>query len=193
MTSFLFLVASLPAINAWPKGAPTSVCQSMLPGHGKEPQHMADIPYHIEVPRFALKQNDKIMISLTSESERPFKGFVMKAVDVPGNNIIGTFSILETGANTTAQYLPCTHPQSSITHTNNKQKLLQTVEWTPPTEFAGPVVMVATFVKDGYTYWVNVTSDTIMVGSVEMGSGAASNSDMTRLASLFVLVLAFLQ
>ena len=29
--------------------AQTSVCQSMLPGHGKEAQHMADIPYHIEV------------------------------------------------------------------------------------------------------------------------------------------------
>ena len=92
------------------------------------------------------------MISLTSESETPFKGLVMKAVDVPGNNIIGTFSILETGANTTAQYLPCTHPQSSITHTNNQQKLLQAVEQSPTAEFTCPVVMVATFVKDGYTY-----------------------------------------
>ena len=43
------------------------------------------------------------MISLTSQSETPFKGFVMKVVDVPGYNIICTFSILETGANTTAQ------------------------------------------------------------------------------------------
>ena len=118
----------------------------------------------LQVPGFILEKNEKINISLTSDTETPFKGFILKAVDVPGINIIGSFSILETGDNTTAKYLPCTHPQSSICHTDNDLKLSQTVEWSHPANFTGPVVMVATFLRDGYTYWVNATSDPIIVG-----------------------------
>ena len=102
---------------------------------------MLDIPYQIQVsiylvtntdmkwdviilqvPVFTLTRNEKINISLTSDSETPFKGFVLKAVDVPGSKIVGSFSILETGDTTTAKYLPCTHPQSSISHADNDLK-----------------------------------------------------------------------
>ena len=101
-----------------------------------------------------------------SKSKTPFKGFLLKAANVASNKIMGSFTILESGPKTSAQYLNCTNPQSAITHINNQQKLLQTVEWRPPSQFTGSVVMVATVVKDFDTYWVNITSDTIMVGDV---------------------------
>eukprot|EP00092_Neocalanus_flemingeri_P007800 GFUD01008421.1.p1 GENE.GFUD01008421.1~~GFUD01008421.1.p1 ORF type:complete len:186 (+),score=50.23 GFUD01008421.1:256-813(+) len=170
LSSLLLSLSFIPAIPAWPSGAPASVCHTMLPGHGKEPQTLADSPYHVQVSSLYLKQDERIKVTLSSKSETPFKGFLLKAVEVPSNNIIGTFTLLEDGGdNSTAQYLACTHPQSSITHTSNVEKLGQTVEWSPPDQFTGSVVMVATFVKDGYTYWVNVTSETIQTGQKSQG------------------------
>ena len=128
-----------------------------------------------------------------SKTDIPFKGFVLKAVNIPSNVIMGTFNILESGANTSAQYLSCTHPQSAITHTDNDLKLAQTVEWSPPTKFTGPIVMVATFVKDGYTYWVNITSDTIIVGSGDMGNEAARPLTRTFIPFLIICVLNMIQ
>ena len=128
-----------------------------------------------------------------SKANTPFKGFVLKAVNVPSNVILGTFDILESGANTSAQYLSCTHPQSAITHTDNDLKLDQTVEWSPPAQFTGPIVMVATFVKDGYTYWVNVTSDTIMVGSGDIGNEAARPLTTSFNPFLIICVLIMIQ
>ena len=78
--------------------------------------------------RFSLQQDGKIRIRIMSKSKTPFKGFLLKAVNVTSNEIMGSFTILESGPKTSAQYLNCTNPQSAITHTNNQQKLLQTEE-----------------------------------------------------------------
>eukprot|EP00092_Neocalanus_flemingeri_P006539 GFUD01007049.1.p1 GENE.GFUD01007049.1~~GFUD01007049.1.p1 ORF type:complete len:214 (+),score=54.10 GFUD01007049.1:81-722(+) len=176
LSSLLLSLAFLPAIPAYKSGAPASVCHTMLPGHGKQPQPLADSPYHVQVSSQSVMPGGRIAVSLTSHNETEFKGFLLKAVDVETDKIVGTFTITEEEGNAsnnltlaTAQYLNCTHDQSSITHTSNVAKLGHTAEWSPPDQFAGSVVMVATFVKDGYTYWVNVTSDTVQTGQTGQG------------------------
>eukprot|EP00092_Neocalanus_flemingeri_P050636 GFUD01058614.1.p1 GENE.GFUD01058614.1~~GFUD01058614.1.p1 ORF type:complete len:202 (-),score=51.93 GFUD01058614.1:15-620(-) len=191
LSSLLISLSFIPAIPAWPSGAPASVCHTMLPGHGKEPQTLADSPYHVKVSSSFLKQDERIKVTLSSKTDKPFKGFIVKAVEVPSNNIIGTFTLQEDADDySAAQYLACTHPQSSITHTSNVEKLGQTVEWSPPDQFTGSVVMVATFVQDGYTYWVNVTSDTVQTvpGEMERGAAGVVAQSATTVALVFILV-----
>ena len=90
-----------------------------------------------------------------------FKGFLIQARSVDGDDIIGTFEELSDKNHT--KHLQCKEPQSALTHSDPTPKQSVKVKWTPPQDFAGKVKVLATMVKDFNTYWVKLESDTFEV------------------------------
>ena len=92
-----------------------------------------------------------------------FKGFLIQARSVDGDDIIGTLEQLDNKNNT--KYLQCsdTEPHSALTHTDPTSKESVKLKWTPPQDFSGKVKVLATLVKDFKTYWVKLESETLEV------------------------------
>ena len=75
----------------------------------------------MQVSRQSVGQDEVIKVKLTSDSQTPFKGFILKALEVGTEKIVGTFTIIDEENDATnvteptAQYLNCTHPQVRYT------------------------------------------------------------------------------
>ena len=97
-----------------------------------------------------------------------FKGFLLQARSVDGDNIIGKFEKL--GNKNQTKYLQCSNteskePHSALTHSDSTPKPSVKVKWTPPQDFSGKVKVLATLVKDFKTYWVKLESETLEVSN----------------------------
>ena len=95
-----------------------------------------------------------------------FKGFLIQARGVDGDDIIGKFEKLSNKNHT--KYLQCSNtkskePHSALTHSDPTPKQSVKVKWTPPQDFSGKVKVLATLVKDFKTYWVKLESETLEV------------------------------
>ena len=91
-----------------------------------------------------------------------FKGFLIQARSVDGDDIIGVFEKLNNKNHT--KYLQCSNePHSALTHSDPTPKQSVKVKWTPPQDFSGKVKVLATLVKDFKTYWVKLESETLEV------------------------------
>ena len=51
----LALIMAVLDVGASPDGAPTSACETMLPGHGADPQIEADLPFNTTPDQVYLK------------------------------------------------------------------------------------------------------------------------------------------
>ena len=95
-----------------------------------------------------------------------FKGFLIQARSVDGDDIIGTWEKLDDKKNT--KYLQCSNTESeeshsALTHSDPSPKESVKAKWTPPQDFSGKVKVLATLVKDFKTYWVKLESETLEV------------------------------
>ena len=94
-----------------------------------------------------------------------FKGFLIQARSVDGDDIIGTFEQFSNRNKT--KYLQCSDTElkehSAVTHSDPTPKQSVKVKWTPPQNFTGKIKVLATLVKDFKTYWVKLESETLEV------------------------------
>lgn len=153
-------------------GAPdsTPICSSMIPGHGPPPQ-TSQVPYRITVDKKAVNGGDTVQITLSTQSSsgRPFKGFLVvgrkenyKKEKTPQGTFISEVES-SSGGEKLAQITGCSEiPSSSMTHSNAKEKTQVVLNWRAP-NVDGNYVIVATFVADHDTYWVEQPSEMIQV------------------------------
>merc|ERR1712106_88308 len=171
LAPLLLLLLPPSAVHGYSGGAPVSRCETMMPGHyGTQPRDPDTSPFNITVASAEILISESLNVSLRSEQEEYFKGFILKAVTILDGKTVGTFKILdvleddEDIKNTSAaKYLQCAGPKSAVTHSNGEGKTGLDLQWTPDTEYMGEVRMVATVVKGYSTFWVNVMSEPVKV------------------------------
>lgn len=77
-------------VNSYSSGAPTFVCQSMVPGHGVSAQNSI-APYSI-TPAQPQTESSRVRLMLTSPNQEEFTGFLVQGrTSANSNNTIGSF------------------------------------------------------------------------------------------------------
>lgn len=142
--------------------AQASVCKDVAPGNDPSTDPS---PFLIEV--FKNHPNGTYKVSLISLHLRHgfTENMMMAFVEGDETEPIGEFS----SPSKNIQVVDCPGLEhGGVTHIKRpllgpKNKLRETVEWTPSEDFNGTVVFKATFVANKTTYWTDVTSKPIII------------------------------
>lgn len=70
----------LQPAESYSEGAPTEVCEDMLPQHGA-PAQTKESPYTLTVNRKSVKPGESVTLTLASKDGSKFKGFMVQARD----------------------------------------------------------------------------------------------------------------
>ncbi|XP_059351882.1 putative defense protein 3 [Daphnia carinata] len=147
-TSFVILSAFFAAqIEALPSGAPVSSCSTMMPFHIPflfVQQGVA--PFSITLSSQTASPQSPITVTLKANSGGPaFKGYLIQARSGKNIQAVGTFTA--DGQSNTGKTINCPGGiKNAVTHTSRTDKTSETFLWTPPANFKGQVVMMATVV-----------------------------------------------
>lgn len=80
------------SVKCYSDGAPTEVCEDMLPKHG-EPAQTGPSPYTLTLNRKSVKPGESITLTLAGKNSAKFKGFLVQARDSTGSPV-GSFAPL---------------------------------------------------------------------------------------------------
>ncbi|KAM4722878.1 putative ferric-chelate reductase 1 [Rhinophrynus dorsalis] len=142
-------------VHSYRNGLIISACDSMTPGHGYSAQTSASM-YTVSASNYSFSPGDQITVTLQANSNVTFRGFLLQARSVPGNNRIGRFTVVDSSS---AQILSCSGSVgSAVSHTNSGDKSRISVLWTAPVMSPGDVRFSATFVQTFNTFWVGIES-----------------------------------
>lgn len=130
IASLLFLLF-LSTASALPQGAPTKVCDTMLPKHGDVTPQGSIAPYSIQTRR----QNGSVFITMGSTLGVTFQGFMLQA-RTPYHEILGVFQ--PTGS--LSHTIDCARSGDTLTHNEATGKEVLEVEWKPPLNFEGDII-----------------------------------------------------
>lgn len=146
-----------------PNGAPTSVCDNMLPFHGGGiPPLTTKTPFLITPQTSVVGSGQMLKIDIESfPANIVFKGYMIQARAAdPPNNIVGRFVDSDASA---IKLIDCQAGGDTATHTNTSPKQELTLEWTAPDNFVGDVIFNATIAQDYDKFWVGIPSERVRV------------------------------
>lgn len=126
-------------VRCYPSGAPTGVCDTMLPNHPGTEQALSDNPYGIDVSRTSFMPGGTI-INVTLTGIQFIGVFLQARMENGDDTPVGTFisGSLPGGLKT----LECENPNDAVTHTNNNSKADLTVQWVAPNQIASNIQFV---------------------------------------------------
>ncbi|CAG9761930.1 unnamed protein product [Ceutorhynchus assimilis] len=150
---FLF-ICTIALVRSLPQGAPSSVCQTMMPFHGGGIRPQGGLPPYNVVPR---RQGGQVFVTVTSSLGIPFQGFLLQG-RTPNGEILGQF---DSSSVNEGHPLDCGEAADSITHNSPNDKNSIDVLWTPPKGYEGPVIFNATIAQAYDTFWVGVESNPV--------------------------------
>lgn len=142
MKQLLFLSFLLLAVfatlytQAYPSGAPTEACETLLPQHnGTQPKTNPGIELY-----YTRNSDGNYTVSIDGQSTSfaPFQGFIIQARPASNPQLYETFGRFETTLEK-CQPMTCRTLNDTLTHTNNFLYLLIRFKWIPP---AGSVAVV---------------------------------------------------
>ncbi|XP_041455740.1 putative defense protein 3 isoform X2 [Lytechinus variegatus] len=147
--------------KAYPGGAPIQTCSHMTPQHSSSPQ-TSNSPYTMSISHAAYTPGQQITVTVTDTStvSSGFKGILMQMRRKDSDGVVGTWTVENTANFRT---ISCNGNPDAVTHANGNDKgATNTFTWTAPQDSnPGDVYVVATFVKDFSTFWVEQTSSYI--------------------------------
>ena len=88
----VLIVQHVDFSNGYSGGPPSSICESMIPGHGPAPQS-GTTPYELTPSSQILDAGDTLTLELKSTGNEKFKGFMVQAFESGTNTRIGEFEI----------------------------------------------------------------------------------------------------
>ncbi|XP_075040269.1 putative ferric-chelate reductase 1 [Mixophyes fleayi] len=104
-------------------------CDTMVPNHGTNVPETTAPPYTVSASSYSYSPGDQITVILQAHSETFFKGFLLQARSLPGNEIVGHFIVIDLNS----QNLTCgENVDSSISHTNSSNKSNISALWVAP-------------------------------------------------------------
>ncbi|XP_060725470.1 putative ferric-chelate reductase 1 isoform X2 [Tachysurus vachellii] len=174
MWLYLLLLGFVGVCESYPSGQVTGSCDgNMVPNHGRAAQTSAP-PYTVTTDSNIYKEGDTITVTL-SATTGTFTGFLLEARLVGSNSVMGSFSVM----NSAAQTLSCSGvSNSAVSHTSKITKSEIQTKWKAPTSGnLNNIEFKATFVRDYSTFWVGVKSAQITYNGT--GSGATSTPSLS--------------
>lgn len=163
----VILVICLTSAFAFPDGAPTAACNTMIPQHGSELNF--DLPLEIQFSTNSLNAGSLLTIGLRSLNGTVFgdftyRGFMVQARAQDGTDrVVGFF---EPAPGVRHVDCPMLYPESSVTHTNLNDKTFIQFNWRAPANVgANPLTVVFhhTIVMNVGIYWGNRRSSAITI------------------------------
>uniref|UniRef100_A0A2M4A6W7 Putative domon domain of stromal cell-derived receptor 2 n=1 Tax=Anopheles triannulatus TaxID=58253 RepID=A0A2M4A6W7_9DIPT len=157
------VLSTLYSSNALPNGAPTSVCDNMLPFHGGGiPPLTTKTPFLITPQSSVIGSGQLLKIDIESfPANIVFKGYMIQARSAdPPHNIVGRFENSDAAA---IKLIDCEAAGDTATHTSTSPKQELTLEWTAPDNFVGDVIFNATIAQDYDKFWVGIPSEKVRV------------------------------
>lgn len=94
MKTYLFcytIVITVCLCAGYKMGAPTEVCKDMIPQHGLPPKPLPS-PYTIKVDKTKVAPGGKVVVTILSDKEPSFKGFLVQARENSNSNATGSFT-----------------------------------------------------------------------------------------------------
>ncbi|CAH0550076.1 unnamed protein product [Brassicogethes aeneus] len=152
----LILLLFFASTRALPQGAPTSVCESMLPNHGGGIPPQSGISPYTVIPR---RQNGAVLVTIQSGLGIPFQGFMLQG-RTPEGDILGEFDVSSTED---GHSIDCSNTGDALTHKSPNSKASLDVVWNPPDGYEGPVIFNATIAQGYDTFWVGVESPQVEI------------------------------
>ncbi|XP_066143030.1 putative ferric-chelate reductase 1 homolog [Euwallacea fornicatus] len=158
MLTLLFILTAtfLPLVTLLPQGAPSSVCEEMVPFHGGGILPQGGISPYTVVAR---RQGNDVVITMTSALGIPFQGFLLQG-RTPRREILGQF---DSRSINEGHPLDCGETADSITHNSPSDKNSIEVVWSPPRGYEGPIIFNATIAQTYDTFWVGVASEPVHI------------------------------
>lgn len=148
------LLLLISTVNALPEGAPTTVCETLLPNHRDTPPQSGKPPYEIT----PIPQDDHVLVTVKSNLDFPIGGIMLHA-RMPDGRIGGVFEPIGNDVHT----ITCDNPHDTITHNSPSAKASVAVKWRPPTGYEGPIIFNSTVAQNFPTFWVGVKSEPIQI------------------------------
>ncbi|XP_075473220.1 putative ferric-chelate reductase 1 isoform X4 [Ascaphus truei] len=162
-----FLIAH---VAGYPNGLVSSVCDTMIPNHNANSQTSAP-PYTVTVSHTSFTAGDRITVTLQGISST-FRGFLLQARSLPGDNIVGNFEV----TNSTSQTLNCDGSVgAAVSHTDRSDKSSTSAVWTAPAG-TGNIRFRVTFVQTVPVFWAGVESPLLTVISSSTQSSVSSSA-----------------
>ncbi|XP_072516038.1 putative defense protein 3 [Salminus brasiliensis] len=177
----VLLLQAVTSVLGFPNGAPTSVCDSMRPGHsGVQPQP-GQPPYIIQTSNSTFRTGEPIRVIIKGPD---YSGVLLEARSGSSTNALGSWG--SPPANT--KYLQCSTSQGAITHANtNLKSNLTEYTWIPPPTSTS-IYFMATVAKSRAVYWLNIKSATLSRDG-EVGAGSAADPEIAATLELLLLTL----
>ncbi|XP_053677551.1 putative ferric-chelate reductase 1 homolog [Anopheles nili] len=146
-----------------PNGAPTSVCDTMLPFHGGGiPPLTTKTPFLVTPQSTVIGSGQTLKLDIESfPANIVFKGYMIQARQAnPPNAVVGQFISTDEAA---IKLIDCQGKEDTATHTSTSPKQELTLEWTAPEDFVGDVIFNATIAQDYDKFWVGIPSERVRV------------------------------
>jgi len=153
MLRLLVPMLAVVYVQAYGTGAPVTACSDQVPaGHGVVAQ-TSPVPYDVTPSAETVMVGKTVEITIRDADQGFFKGFFVQArlaLD-PDSPAQGRFR-----ADSRYKLVSCGgNEDSAITHKNNDDKRMITVNWEAPEYLAGKsVIFRVTLVKNKETFWV---------------------------------------
>ena len=90
LKSIIIFVTKILLVKSYSSGPPTSVCNSMKPGHGITPQN-SPIPFQLVPEEQIIEAGETVNLVLKSTSSENFRGFLVRAFEYGTDNSYGSF------------------------------------------------------------------------------------------------------
>lgn len=161
----LLLIA---ATHAFPGGAPSIACETLIPLHGVEPLNETS-PYVIDASRTPIAPGSRsYAITIKSVvSSTPLAGYILQARNPANISSYITYGSFEPIGpfDEDKQAVTCLNPNDTSTHTNRNPKGQLILKWVAPSSGSGQVIFVGTVVQSYTRIFANLTSAIISYGS----------------------------
>ncbi|VVC46036.1 Reeler domain [Cinara cedri] len=156
------------SVECYSDGAPTEVCEDMLPKHGA-PAQTGPSPYTLTLNRKSVKPGESVTLTLAAKDSGKFKGFLVQARDSTGSPI-GSFMPLPASKTNNEfkgkwKLLSCPKgpANNTATHVNSIEKSRVILTWIAPKNLSQSFKFLYTVAKNGGEYWVGIETESISV------------------------------
>lgn len=153
---------------AFPDGAPTAACQTLVPLHGN-PLPFA-LPLQVQLSSTSVTSGSLLTLTLQASPNDPvfgnflFRGFIVQArIEDGTGRVVGFF---ETGPGVRHVVCPQFYPESTVTHTAHNDKSAVQINWRAPTNIGANSIVVRfyyTIVMNVGLFWDNEISSPVTI------------------------------
>ena len=143
---------SIPSAWTYASGPPSSICNSMTPSAGAHGSpSTSTVPYQLVPAKTSVKSGEAVTLSLEkiSSATSNFIGFMVEALDLTTNAIVGSFS-----SSSTVYPVTC-GSSNAAGHSSGSGKQSVTLTWTAPVvDSTRALKFVFTVMQSRSTHWV---------------------------------------